>query len=145
MFRESNAPKSLVLPANRNQFPKEDAFDAPRKKQTDSDKKKAMEDARHVAKTDKRVQKSFDKIREWNLKAAALKAFVKEKRGVLDAAERVMKSKITLYEEQLDVEFKAEYGEMEKAVKQARADYKKAKGRAKQIETGLTKRFMSDA
>ena len=107
-------------------------------------KKKAMEDARRVAKTDKRVQKSFDKIREWNLKAAALKAFVKEKRGVLDAAERVMKSKITLYEEKLDVEFRAEYGEIEKTVKKARADYIKAKGRSKQIKTVLIRRYIRD-
>lgn len=108
-------------------------------------KKKAMEDARRRAKTDKRVQKSFDKIREWKAKASASKAISKDKRGVLNAAERMMMSKIALYEEQLDVEFRAEYGEMEKEVKQARVDYKKAKGRAKQIETLLIRRFIRDA
>lgn len=108
-------------------------------------KKKALKDARQRAKTDKRVQKSFDKIREWKAKAAASKAISKEKRGVLNAAERVMNSKINLYEEQLDVEFRAEYGEIEKAVKQARADYRNAKGRAHQIETALIRRYIRNA
>ena len=108
-------------------------------------RKKAMEYARRRAKTDKRVQKSFDKISEWKVKAAASRAISKEKRGVLNAAERVMISKINLYEKQLNVEFKAEYGEMKKAVKQARADYRKAKGRAKQIETLMIRRYIRDA
>jgi hypothetical protein len=108
-------------------------------------KKKAMEDARKHAKKNKRVQKSFDKIREWNAKAAAFKAISKEKRGVVSAAQQTMFSKITLYETQLDLEFKAEYGEMDKAVKRARTDYRKAKSRAKQIETALARRFMPDA
>jgi hypothetical protein len=125
----------------------EDDFEAARRERRElkEREKKAMEDARRRAKTDKRVQNSFDKIREWKAKAAALKAISKEKRGVLNAAENLMISKIKLYEEQLDVEFKAEYGEMEKAVKQARADYKKAKGRAKQINTLLIRRYIRDA
>lgn len=108
-------------------------------------KKKAMEDARRRAKTDKRVQTSFDKIREWKAKASASKKISEEKRRVLNAAKEVMMSKFKLYEEQLDDEFRAEYGELEKEVEQARADYKKARGRAKQIETRMIRRHIRDA
>ena len=101
-----------------------------------------MQDARTRAKTDKRVKSSFDKMRDWKEKAASFKAISKEKNRILDAAEKVVFSKVKLYEEQLDREFNNEFGELEKEAKQARNDYKKAKGCAKRIETGLTSRFM---
>ncbi len=108
-------------------------------------KKKAMEDARRRAKTNECLQKSFDKISEWKTKAAASKKISEEKRRVLNAAKEVMNFKFKLYEEQLDDEFRAEYGEMEKEVEQARADYKKARGRIKQIETLIIRRHIRDA
>ena len=53
-----------------------------------------------------------------------------------------MNDKIRLHELRLEREFDEEYGSLEQEVKKLKTESKRAKGRVKQIEKALARRFL---
>lgn len=106
--------------------------------------KRAMKKARDAANSgrDRRAKTSIDKINQWKKKATESKKMWKDKAEELRIAERYMMDQLRLHEIRLEREFDDNYGSLEQEVKKLKAESRRARGRAKQIEGMLAKRFL---
>ena len=74
--------------------------------------------------------------------ATESKKMWKDKAEELRIAERYMMDQLRLHEIRLEREFDDNYGSLEQEVKKLKAESRRARGRAKQIESMLSRRFL---
>ena len=94
-----------------------------------------------LARKDKRNKHSFELIQAYRKKAAEANKAIKELQLKTRDAEKILQSKLALYEAQLDANFTKKYGAIESKIKDFKKARSMAKGRAQAIETRLFKKY----